>query len=139
MTGNEPTETAQTAEIAVEKPAKKTKDRKRDKAKVKSPRVKAAKVANPENDFDFIGKVESLKVKTGAGPAGFEFGLRGRNGKRRNCRFVAGDDFAMNAMAHLVLSAHAGEIRIGVRGASEVDGVLIVRELESRPKLRKAG
>jgi hypothetical protein len=83
--------------------------------------------------------VESIKLKSGAGAEGFEFGLRGRHGKRKNFRFDAADPFAMNAMSHLVLAAHAGETKIGIRTAAEVDGILIVRELESRPKLGKTG
>ena len=62
-----------------------------------------------------------------------------RAGERQNFRFDAADPFAMNAMSHLVLAAHAGETKIGIRTAAEVDGILIVRELESRPKLGKTG
>ena len=137
MTENETTETV---EVVVEKPAKKAKDKSKPKAKakskVKAPRAKAEKPARPEG-FDFVGKVESLRVKSGAGAEGFEFGLKGRHGKRRTFRFDAADAFAMNAMAHLVLAAHASETKIGVRTGAEVEGVLIVRELETHPKIGK--
>ena len=113
------------------------KSKTKSKSKAKAPRPKAEKPASPAQDFDFVGRVESLRVKSGAGPEGFEFGLRGRHGKRRSFRFDAADAFAVNAMAHLVLAAHASDTKIGVRTAAEVEGVLIVRELESRPKLGK--
>mgnify|MGYP000564766136 CR=1 FL=1 len=124
---------------AKEKTKAKTETKVKAKTKTKASRPKVAKPAKPAHDFDFIGKVESLLVKSGAGAEGFAFGLRGRHGKRRNFRFDSGDAFAMNAMAHLVLAAHASDSKIGVRTGSEVDGVLIVRELESRPKLGKHG
>ena len=136
-------ETTETVEIVVEKPAKKKpKAKEKAKAKVKGKaaapkRDKPAKPPKPAPEFDFIGKVESLRVKSGAGPEGFEFGLRGRHGKRRSFRFDTADAFAMNAMAHLVLAAHASETKIGVKTGAEVEGVLVVRDLESRPKLGK--
>ena len=135
MTDNETTETV---EIAAEKPAKKAKAKRKTKAKskVKAPRAKAEKPAKPEG-FDFVGKVESLRVKSGAGAEGFEFGLKGRHGKRRTFRFDATDAFAMNAMAHLVMAAHASDTKIGIRTGAEVEGVLTVRELESRPRIGK--
>ena len=135
-------------EIVIEAPDKKAKNKGKAKtknkakakaeAKTKSTRPKVAKATKPVDDFDFVGRVESLRVKSGAGPEGFEFGMRGRHGKRKSFRLDPGDAFALNAMMHLVLAAHAGETRIGVRTASEADGVLIVRELESRPKLGKS-
>lgn len=132
-------EAAEAVEVVVEKPVKKPKVKAKAKAKAKPSRAKTEKPPRPAHDFDFVGKVESIKVKSGAGAEGFEFGLRGRHGKRKNFRFDAADPFAMNAMSHLVLAAHAGETKIGIRTAAEVDGILIVRELESRPKLGKTG
>ncbi|MEI7600419.1 MAG: hypothetical protein WCJ41_14005 [Aestuariivirga sp.] len=140
-------ETIDGVEAVAAEPSKKAKAKEKNKAKAKTkvkakakePRPKVAKPAKPAHDFDFIGKVESLHVKSGAGVEGFAFGLRSRHGKRRNFRFDSGDAFAMNAMAHLVLAAHASDTKIGVRTGSEVDGVLVVRELESRPKLGKHG
>jgi hypothetical protein len=132
-------EAAEAVEVVVEKSVKKPKVKAKAKAKAKPSRAKTEKPPRPAHDFDFVGKVESIKVKSGAGAEGFEFGLRGRHGKRKNFRFDAADPFAMNAMSHLVLAAHAGETKIGIRTAAEVDGILIVRELESRPKLGKAG
>jgi hypothetical protein len=130
-------EAAEAVEVVVEKSVKKPKVK--AKAKAKPSRAKTEKPPRPAHDFDFVGKVESIKLKSGAGAEGFEFGLRGRHGKRKNFRFDAADPFAMNAMSHLVLAAHAGETKIGIRTAAEVDGILIVRELESRPKLGKTG
>lgn len=132
-------ETAEAVEVVIEKPVKKPKAKTKAKAKAKPSRAKAVKPSRPTHDFDFVGKVESIKVKSGAGAEGFEFGLRARHGKRKNFRFDAADQFAMNAMSQLVLAAHAGETKIGIRAAAEVDGILIVRELESRPKLGKTG
>lgn len=135
------TETVETVVVVAEKPAKKSKakakDKPKDKIKAKPERAKAEKPAKPSHDFDFVGKVETLRVRSGAGPEGFEFGLRGRHGKRRHFRFDTADAFAMNAMAHLVLAAHANDSKLGIRTAAEVDGILIVRDLESRPKLGK--
>jgi hypothetical protein len=132
-------EAAEAVEVVVEKSVKKPKVKAKAKVKAKPSRAKTEKLSRPAHDFDFVGKVECIKVKSGAGAEGFEFGLRGRHGKRKNFRFDAADPFAMNAMSHLVLAAHAGETKIGIRTAAEVDGILIVRELESRPKLGKAG
>lgn len=130
-----------TVDAAVAEPAKKPKAKQKTKVKAKAKvktkpaQPKGGKPARPSHDFDFVGKVESLKVTSSA--SGFEFGLRGRHGKRKSFRFDTADQFAMNAMAHVVLAAHAGETKVGVRTAAEVDGILIVRELESRPKLGK--
>ena len=126
-------DTLPAVETVIEAPARKSKAKGKPKAKAKAAPAKPPKAP----DFDFVGKVETLRVKSGAGPETFEFGLRGRHGKRKTFRFDAGDAFAMTAMAHLVLAAHASDTKLGVRTASEVDGVLIVRELESRPKLGK--
>lgn len=123
--------TTKTVNVAVEKPAKKIKAKNKLKAKTKTPRVKAEKPAKP-NGFDFVGRVESLRVRSGTGPEGFEFGLKGRHGKRRAFRLDATDAFAMNVMTHLVLAAHANETKIGIRTGAEVKGVLIVREIETR-------
>lgn len=138
-------ETVETVVVVAEKPGKKAKDKAKAKAKEKPEgkikskpaRAKAEKPAKPSHDFDFVGKVDSLRVRSGAGPEGFEFGLRGRHGKRRYFRFDTTDAFAMNAMAHLVLAAHANDSKLGIRTAAEVDGILIVRDIESRPKLGK--
>lgn len=118
----------------------KAKSAKKAEAKPRAARAKTAKpAAEPAEKFDFIGKVETLLVKGGAGAAGFEFGLRGRHGKRRSFRLDAADPFTMNAMAHLVLAAHTSETKIGVRTGAEAEGVLLVTELASRPKLGKGG
>lgn len=109
------------------------------KAKPKGSRLKVAKSAERPPDFDFIGKVERLLVKSGLGAEGLEFGLRGRHGKRRTFRLDPADAFALNAMAHLVLAAHASETKLGVRTGAEVEGVLMVRELESRPRKSRDG
>lgn len=140
MTENEP---IQAVEVTEERPAKKAKGK--DKAKVKAQAGGKAKPARPKTeksarstpDYDFVGRVERLRVTSGGGAQGFEFGLRGRHGKRRNFRFDTADVFAMNAMAQLVLAAHASAAKIGVRTSAETDGVLIVRELESGPRLGK--
>ena len=97
-------ETVETVVVAAEKPGKKAKDKVKAKAKEKPEgkikskpaRAKAEKPAKPSHDFDFVGKVDSLRVRSGAGPEGFEFGLRGRHGKRRHFRFDTTDAFAMN-------------------------------------------
>lgn len=132
-------DTTESIEVAVEKPAKKAKSKPKEKPKIKAeaPRPKAEKPRKSAHGFDFVGKVESLRVKSGAGAEGFEFQLRGRHGKRKSFRFDPADAFAMHAMAHLVLAAHASETKIGIRTSAEVEGLLIVRELESRPKLGK--
>lgn len=138
-------ETVETVVVAAEKPGKKPKTKDKEKAKEKPmgkikskpARAKSGTPANPSHDFDFVGKVDSLRVRSGAGAEGFEFGLRGRHGKRRHFRFDTTDAFAMNAMAHLVLAAHANDSKLGIRTADEVDGIFIVRDIESRPKLGK--
>ena len=139
-------EIVEPVEAAAEKPAKKkAKDQAKNKSKAKAKvlRGKAEKSASPDkaakpaDNFDFVGKVETLRVRSGGGAESFEFGLKGRHGKRKHFRFDAADAFAMNAMAHLVLTAHASDARIGVRTGAEVAGVLVVRELESRPGLGK--
>ena len=148
MTENDPNDTVETA---AEQPAKKAKakDKSKDKAKAKlkaksktksktkAPRVKAKKPAETAPAFDYVGKVDSLRIASGAGAEGFEFGLKARHGKRKRFRFDPADAFAMNAMAHLVLAAHAAGTKLGVRTAPEADGILIVREVESRHKLEK--
>jgi len=147
MSDNETIESTETVVITAGKPGKKSKKnaaektggkaKEKAKTKAKPARAKADKPARPDHGFDFVGKVESLVVKSGAGPEGFTFCLKGRHGKRKSFRFDSADGFAMNAMAHLVLAAHAGGTRLGVRSGAEADGVVIVRELESRPKLGK--
>ena len=91
----------------------------------------------PAPEFDFVGRVESLRVAGGAGAEVFEFGLRGRHGKRQRFRLDPASPFALNAMAHLVLAAHGTGAKIGIRAGDEVEGVIVVRELESRPRLGK--
>jgi hypothetical protein len=132
-------ETVEAVETVAEKPVKKPKAKARTKAK--GDKVSRPKLAKPAatHDFDFVGKVESLLVKSGAGPQGFVFGLKGRHGKRGRFRLDPADAFAMNAMAHLVLAARASETKIGVRVGAEADGVLTVRELEIYPKIGKTG
>lgn len=136
-------DTAETVAVAAETPAKKQKvkerpkDKEKAKGKAKPPRSKAEKPIKDADAFDFVGKVESLSVRSGAGPEGFAFSLRGRHGKRCSFRFDATDAFAANAMAHLVLAAHACGAKLGVRTAAEVDGALIIRQLESRHKFGK--
>lgn len=136
-------DTAQAVETAAEKPVKKPKAKAKTKAKTKTKQPKSArlKVVKPADahDFDFVGKVESLLVKSGAGPEGFVFGLKGRHGKRGRFRLDPADAFAMNAMAHLVLAARASETKIGVRVGPEAEGLLTVRELEIYPKIGRAG
>lgn len=146
MTEKEPAETVELADEGSTKKSKaktkvkekaKVRAKVKAKAKAKPPRTKAEKPDKPVPDFDFIGKVESLRVASGVGAEGFQFGLRGRHGRRKIFRFDTADAFAMNAMAHLVLAAHASDTKVGVRTGGEVEGVLVVRELESRPKIGK--
>jgi len=144
MTDND--ETPQ-VEAATGKPAKKAKDKRKSKDKAKSKAKSKAKPARPAVEkpvapvigFDFVDKVDSLRVKAGAGAGGVEFSLRGRHGKRRSFRFDTADDFALIAMAHLVLAANSSGTKIGLRTGAEVDGVCIVHEAESRPRLGKDG
>jgi len=140
MTDQDTADAASTAAEAAPKTAK-TKVKAKAKTKVKKAKTTRAKVVKTAatHDFDFVGKVESLLVKSGTGPQGFEFGLRGRHGKRGRFRLDPADPFAMNVMAHLVLAARASETKIGVRAGAEVDGALAVRELEIYPKIGRAG
>ena len=136
-------DTAETVAVAAETPAKKQKVKERPnnkekaKGKAKPPRSKAEKPIKDADAFDFVGKVESLSVRSGAGPEGFVFSLRGRHSKRHSFRLDPADAFAMNAMAHLVLAAYAGDAKLGVRTTGEVGGALIVCQLESRHKFGK--
>jgi len=116
-----------------------SKTKSKPKSKTRDAGPKVVKPAEAAHDFDFVGKVESLLVKSGSGAEGFAFGLRGRHGKRQSFRLDPTDQFAMNAMAHLVLAAHASDTKIGVRTGPEVEGILIVRELECRPRIGKRG
>ena len=105
MTDND--ETPQ-VEAATGKPAKKAKDKRKSKDKAKSKAKSKAKPARPAVErsvapvigFDFVGKVDSLRVKAGAGAGGVEFSLRGRHGKRRSFRFDTADDFALTEQTH---------------------------------------
>lgn len=87
--------------------------------------------------FDFVGKVERLRINGDAGAEAFEFGLRGRHGKRQRFRLDPAGSFAASAMAHLVLAAHGSGAKIGIRSGAEADGVITVKEIESRPRLGK--
>lgn len=108
-----------------------------EKSDEKPRRSKAVEKAKPAEDgFDFVGKVESLRVKSGGAAGAFEFGLRGRGGKRRSFMLDGSDPIAMNAMAQILVAAHASEAKIGVR-ADAGEGTVLVRELECRPKLGK--
>lgn len=100
-------------------------------AKTKTAKTKAAKT--PE--FDFVGKVESIRVQTASGQPPFTFGLKGRNGVRRSFQLTAADSFALNIMAAIVTAAHASDVKVGVRvGAADE-----VVEVQSRPRLGKNG
>lgn len=121
---------------AAGKSAKPAAGKTKAKTKTAAPRKKKS-AAEASAKFDFIGKVESLRVKDGAGSEAFEFGLRGRHGKRRSFRLDSANPVAMTAMVHLVLAAHASEAKIGVRAGEERGGVALVREVESRPKMGK--
>lgn len=108
-----------------------------DGSQAKPGRSKAAAKAKPQEEgFDFVGKVESLRVKSGGAADAFAFGLRGRGGKRRSFRLDGSDPIALNAMAQILVAAHASEAKIGVR-AEAGEGTSVVRELECRPKLGK--
>jgi len=140
-TGTKKKSKSGTAEKAAKPAARKTKAvasaKTETKAKSKAKAPRKAKAAKAASTFDFIGKVESLLVRDGAGSEAFEFGLRGRHGKRRAFRLDAANPVAMTAMVHLVLAAHASEAKIGVRAGAESGGVALVREVERRPKLGK--
>ncbi|WP_421693706.1 hypothetical protein [Aestuariivirga sp.] len=115
-------------------PSKKTKV----KTKTKASRGKLVEDALPaESEFDFVGKVESLQVKTGSAPDGFEFGLRGRHGQRKSFRLDLSDPVALNAMTHILVAAHASEAKIGVKVDGSGEGIPQVKELAWRPKLGK--
>jgi hypothetical protein len=87
--------------------------------------------------FDFIGKVESIVVKTGSGGETFQFGLRGRHGLRQTLALGTSDSFALSIMAPIVTAAHATETKIGVRVAPGQGSIPQVIEVASRPKLAK--
>jgi len=93
-------------------------------------KTKAAKTP----DFDFVGKVESIRVQNVSGQPLFTFGLKGRSGVRRSFQITATDSFALNIMAPVVMAAHAAETKIGVRVG---DGDEVV-EVQSRPRLGKS-
>ena len=110
-------------------------------AKDKSPKDKSAKGKTAKDkpaktpDFDFIGKVESIRVVNGPEQPLFAFGLRGRNGVRRSFHIAATESFALHIMPSIVTAAHAAETKIGVR-VGEGDEVV---EVQSRPRLGKNG
>jgi hypothetical protein len=97
--------------------------------KAETAKTKAAKTP----DFDFIGKVESIRVQNAPGQPLFTFGLKGRSGVRRSFQITTTDSFALNIMAPIVTAAHVAETKIGVRvGAGDE-----VVEVQSRPRLGK--
>ena len=97
----------------------------------KSTKAKAAKTS----DFDFIGKVESIRVNNAPGQPLFTFGLKGRNGVRRSFQITSTEGFALHIMAPIITAAHAAETKIGVRVGDGGDVV----EVQSRPRLGKNG
>jgi hypothetical protein len=94
---------------------------------------KARAVKTP--DFDFVGKVESIRVNNAPGQPLFTFGLKGRNGMRRSFQITSTESFALTIMAPIVTAAHAAETKIGVRVG---DGGEVV-EVQCRPRLGKNG
>lgn len=87
--------------------------------------------------FDFIGKVESVSVKSGAA-AGFEFTLHGRKGALKTFCLDAANSTVMSIMANVVISAHAGGEKIGVRVSANGEGNAVAVEIAFRRKLGKA-
>ena len=102
-----------------------------------SPRTPADDTAPAANGFDFVGKVESLRVKAGAAPDTFEFSLRGRHGQRQSFKLDPSDPVAINAMVQILVAAHGLGAKIGVNAGSSGEGIALVKELAWRPKLRK--
>lgn len=115
--------------VATDTPAKPT----GRKPARKTVRKKPAEVKH----FDFVGKVESIVVKSGGDSDVFEFGLRGRHGSRQTFRLKTSESFVLNVMAPIVTSAHATEAKIGVRITPVEGGIPYVVEVASRPKLLK--
>ena len=111
-------------------------EQKAGSSKTKSAKTKAAKTkAAKTPDFDFVGKVESIRVQNAPGQPLFTFGLKGRGGVRRSFQITATDSFALNIMAPVVMAAHAAETKIGVRVGTGDEVV----EVQSRPRLGKNG
>lgn len=104
-------------------------------AKPKKPREPKAAPAG----FDFVGRVESIRVTGGAAGAGFEFALHGRKGARQSYRLGTEHGAAMIAMAHIVIAAHDKDAKIGVRSEKAGNGLPVAAEVVWRPKLGKAG
>lgn len=116
-----------------EKP-KRTAGRPKKEATPKVVEDSAQLAASPA--FDFVGKVDAIRVVGAAGAEVFEFTLRGRDDAHGSFRLKASEPFALAAMVPLILSAHAQDSKIGVR-VEQVEGASWVTEIESRPGLGK--
>lgn len=126
-----------TDEAAAETPSAKTARKPSGREGKVTAKAKTRAKGSTGSGFDFIGKVESIVVKTGAGGESFEFGLRGRHGLRQTLALGTSDSFALNIMAPIVTAAHATESKIGVRVAPGHGSIPQVIEVASRPRLGK--
>lgn len=122
-----------------EQPESTTKSKSRKPA-AKSGRVKATpkpKAAAPA--FDFIGRVESIRVTSGSSAPEFEFSLHGRKSSHQLFRLNGELGAAVMVMAQVVISAHDKNAKIGVRCKKGGDGLPVAAEIIWRPKLAKGG
>jgi hypothetical protein len=100
-------------------------------------RKPAPKPKGTASDFDCIGRVTRIHVKSGPAGPEFEFALHGRKGARQSFRISAAHDSAMLAMAQIVIAAHDRDAKIGVRSEKGGDGLAVATEIAWRPKPSK--
>lgn len=118
-----------------EKP-KDVKETKSRKPATKNARLKVIREAKPAVPaFDFIGRVESIRVKGSASGLEFEFALHGRKGTHQSFRLNAAH--AATVMANVVIAAHDKGAKIGVRSEKGGEGLPVAAEIVWRPRLGK--
>jgi hypothetical protein len=115
--------------------ANKKKANKKTEASKLYPNKLDKKAKATQNDFEFVGRVESINVKgAGANSNQFLFSLVDKKGSHNSYLLDPSEPLRLSAMASLLTAASASGAKVKVRSAPNADGPNFAGELEVRNK-----
>jgi hypothetical protein len=124
-----------TAELEAPITAKENSKKKSEAAK-SYPKKLAKKAKSDENEFDFVGRVESINVK-GAGVDSYQFlfSLIDKKGAHKSYLLDPSEPLRFSAMAGLLNAASASGAKVKIRSTLNPGGLNFAGELEIRTKV----
>jgi hypothetical protein len=115
--------------------AAKTRSKKKSEAQKLYPKKLDKKTKPTENEFEFIGRIDTINVKgSGVNSNYFQFSLIDKKGARKSYLLDPAEPLRFSTMANLLTAATGAGAKVKIRSMLNPDGSSFASELEVRIK-----